>query len=177
MPEHNSQKTCSAKERNKYPTYNREKQREELKQYINTILSFCSSLYVTMINILKSMLYIINVKCKEHITMDFSAFTSNIQIIFLGTEIFTLMYHVSMIVRLWVLMNFTCAILSMYNTLSIKCKKDRYLPVCKQDIKNLSTISIGTGICLVFFYTPTIGVMTLPCILYTLNRTCGLLHN
>jgi len=177
MSSDNPKKTCSSKNRTKYTTYDREKQREELKQYINTILSFCSTLYITMMNILTSMLYIIKIKCKEHTSIDFSIFTSNVQFMFLVSELFTLMYHASILVRLWVFMNFMCAVLSMYDRLSVKCIKDRYLPVCKKDIRKLSTLSIGMGICLVFFYTPTIGLLTLPCVLYTLNRTCGLLHS
>ena len=177
MSDQNPRKNCSAKHRPRYTTYDREKQREELKKYIDTILSFCSTLYITMMNILTSMLYIVRVKCKEHTSLDFSVLTSNVQFMFLISELFTLIYHASMLVRFWVFMNFMCAVLSMYDGLSVKSIKDRYLPVCKKDIRKLSTISIGTGICLVFFYTPTIGLMTLPSVLYTLNRTCGFLKS
>ena len=130
-----------------------------------------------MMNILTSMLYIVKAKCKEHISIDISILTTNAQFMFLVSELFTLIYHSSLLIRLWVFMNFMCAVLSIYDELSVEHIKDRYIRVCKKDIRKLSTISIGMGICLVFFYTPTIGLMTLPCVLYTLNRTCGLVKS
>lgn len=177
MSDQKQKNNCSNKPRTFNDTFDRNKQKEELKHYINTILSFCYTLYITMMNILTSMLHIIKIKCKEHTSIDFSIFTSNSQYMFLILELYTLMYHASLLVRMWVIMNFMCAILFMYDILDVNCTKDRYLPIYKKDIIKLSTFSVGMGICLVFFYTPVIGIFTLPCILYTLNRTCGLLKN
>ena len=146
MMDPNPRKNCSTKHRPKYTTYDREKQKEELKKYIDTILSFCYTLYITMMNILTSMLYIITEKCKEHISIDLSVLTTNAQFMFLVSELFTLIYHSSLLVRLWIFMNFMCAVLSIYDELSVEYIKNRYIPVCKKDIRKLSTISIGMGI-------------------------------
>lgn len=176
MYSENPKKNCSDKQKSKYNTFDKNKQKEELKQYIDTVSTFCSTLYITMINILSSIIYIVRVKCKDYVSLDLSIFTSNLQFMFLVSELFTLIYHTSLLVRMWVFLNFMCVVLSMYDNLSVKYIKDRYIPVCKKDIKKLSTLSIVFGTCLIFFYTPTIGLITLPCILYTLNRTCGLLY-
>lgn len=98
-------------------------------------------------------------KCKE-----------NIGYIFLVFEIYCMLFH-TFLVRAWIFLNFMTTLLFMYNSLNNNRITDRAIPIGEEEIKKISIFVVGYGVMLLLFFTTTVGILTIPLILYLLNRT------
>lgn len=85
-------------------------------------------------------------------------------------EIYCMLFH-TFIVRLWIFINFVCTGLHMYDDLSDPDTKNRFIPIGKNQIKKFSAGVIGTGAALLLLSTGTVGIMTIPLMIYLINRT------
>lgn len=96
---------------------------------------------------------------------------NNMGYLFLAFEIYSMLFHYTL-VRFWIFANFVVTLLHMYNILSDPNIKKRLLPIGTPEIKKYSGCVIILGVLLLFFATSAgISMLTIPLILYLLNRT------
>ena len=100
----------------------------------------------------------------------------NLGFVMLGTEIYFLFYHVY-IVRFWIFLNLLSTLFVMYDTLSISDKHNRLITIGLDEIKKYSVSVIGFGIIIMIFFTKNIGILTIPVIIYLINRTLSNIFN
>lgn len=156
---------------------NNQNQNEAIKEYLNTAMSFCMTLFSGLQTILTPILGSLKDKCEKHVSIDLGMFARNFQCVFIVIEVLIIMFHSSFMVRMWVLMNLSCAFLFMYNELSDKSVKNRLLPIRETDIKTISSTAIASGMCIVLFFTTTLGFFSLPSVLFAMNRTWSRFSN
>jgi len=99
-----------------------------------------------------------------------------VQYIPLALELYCMMFHV-FIIRVWIMMNFVCTVLYMYDNLSESDIDQRVIPVGIWEIRKLASFIIGTGIGMMICFTQTVGFFTLPLIMYLINRTSKNIFN
>ena len=93
-----------------------------------------------------------------------------IQYIPLIFELYFMMFHI-FIVRLWIMLNFACTAIYMYNNVTDIDIKKRAIPVGLTDIKKFASFVIAYGILLMVFFTSSIGFICFPLMIYLINRT------
>lgn len=146
--------------------------KDSFKEYLQFAMSICSMIYKEIVAKLLPLLFMAKSKCEENVSMDLSLFKGKLFCLPLVMEGFFMMFHGAFMVRFWIMVNFACTLLCIYDKLSHKSVKQRLVPISIEDIKKLSSVSIGAGACLVVFFTRTVGLIAMPCILYLINRTC-----
>lgn len=112
-------------------------------------------------------------KMQNYITIN-TITKSNIMNILIIVEIIIMVLHTSLLVRSWIIINFACTLLQMYVKLKygiIGYNNDNVVRTICDDIKKISTVTIGVGICMLIFFANNVGFITYPFILYGINRT------
>lgn len=110
-----------------------------------------------------------NIKNMNHEQM-IDIIKQNIGFVMLGAEVYCLFFHI-LSVRIWIFMNLLATLMIMYDTLNSKETKDRLIPIGSNEIKKYSTVVISCGVLMLLFFTQSVGMMTIPIILYLINRT------
>lgn len=101
-------------------------------------------------------------------------------------EFYCMLYH-AFIMRIWILLNFMCTCFYMYEILCgfsppdfpwenrealvVFDKAKHPGPIYREWIKKVSLGVIISGVFLLVFFTNTIGITTIPLMLYLINRT------
>jgi len=91
-------------------------------------------------------------------------------------EIYCICFH-QFVVKVWIIANLLCNLLQMYADLNDLDEKKRLLPICADDIKNISKLIIGCGFALIVFHIGTIGWSTIFLIFHLINRTMRNIFN
>jgi hypothetical protein len=91
-------------------------------------------------------------------------------------EIYAIIFH-DFIVRIWVIMNFMCSLLHVYNDLCEPCGKGTIISIHRDNIKKLASIVIGLGLILITIFARTVGILSIPFLFYLINRTSKNIFN
>ncbi|VBB18848.1 hypothetical protein YASMINEVIRUS_1380 [Yasminevirus sp. GU-2018] len=102
--------------------------------------------------------------------LDINLVKNNVGYLFLAFEVYSILFH-NFLVRVWILANFVATVLYMYNTLSDPDIKKRFVPIGTPEVKKYSGAVVVLGAMLLLFFTTSVGMFTIPLILYLLNRT------
>lgn len=109
-------------------------------------------------------------------SVDDSKIKQFLQYVPLILELYFVMFHV-FAVRVWILINFACTVLYMYDNLTESAIDQRVIPVGINELKKLAIFVIGSGLVMMIFFTKTLGFFTLPLMIYLMNRTTKNIFN
>ena len=110
------------------------------------------------------------------LNINFSSSNEFLRYIPLVFELYFILFHI-FIVRMWILMNFICTVLYMYDNLTEFDIIHRTIPIGINEIKKLASFVIGSGIVIMLFFTQSDGFFTLPVMIYLINRTSKNIFN
>lgn len=169
---------------------------DSLKNFLNTLLSMGKKFLTTIQETLYPQLltlyqkYISGSNSKQSNTdttdktqvgsatqnIDMSSIKGYLQYVPLVLELYFMMFHI-FVVRVWILMNFACTALYMYDNLTESNVNQRVIPIGFNELRKFASFVIGSGIVLMIFFTRSVGFFTLPLMIYLINRTAKNIFN
>ena len=153
------------------------------KDFYHKIVNTILSIYLYLLKIYKTSCVKLNNKWYANNFKDLifyikkSWIGSKLIYIPLLLEIYVMIYGRLLLIRSWFIFNFICTILCVYDELSDAITKNRLVPISRNDIKKIATISIGLGVFIILFYSVHIGFFIMALIMYLINRTCKNIFN
>jgi hypothetical protein len=135
------------------------------------LITICKWLYIIMCSIIVAVYTkYIGLISKKDIKKDIPNAKDIVLYFPLIFEFYCMLFH-CFVVRMWIFSNFLCTILYMYSTLSGSNQRNEGIPINKSRLKRISSGVVCYGCFLLLFFTRSIGVVTVPLMLYLINRT------